>query len=246
VNLHQRPGVLPDGPLIVAQVGLVGGAHLPQQRAAALHDIRHPEGSADLHQLAPGRGHLAACGHGREDQQHRRRVVVDHHGALRPGEPAQQLLHMGIAQPAPAVGHVILQRGVIPRHLLHGRRGPSGQARPAQIRVQHHAGAVDDAPQRRQTCLPGPGRRSGRTAPAESGSSAICAGQDAAAQLLQHLAHRLRHRLGRQPPRTRPAARKILQELVHLRDSPQQFDCPSFFTPFRCSGLGRFPSVVQI
>ena len=159
VDLQERPGIFPDGRFIVPQMGLVGGAHLPQDAAALHHDIRDAEGAADLHQLPPGGHHLAALAHGGKDQQDGGGVVVDHHGALRAGDAAEQGLGVAVAGAAAALLHIIFQRGIAPGHRI-GRLGrPLGKAGPAQIGMQHHAGGVDHRPQGRPGFLRRPLQR---------------------------------------------------------------------------------------
>ena len=53
---HQRPRLRPDGALVIARMGAVGGADLAQNGAGAAHDVGHPEGAADLAVLAHAAG----------------------------------------------------------------------------------------------------------------------------------------------------------------------------------------------
>ena len=147
MHLEQGPGVFPDSPLIVPQVGLVGGTHFPQQAAALLHDLGDAEGAADLHQLPPGGNDLSPFAHGAEDQQNGGGVVVDYHGTFCPGDLAQELFHMTVTGAPLTVLQIIFQGGIPPGH--RGRSGHRlfGQAGPAQIGMQGHAGGVDHRPQ---------------------------------------------------------------------------------------------------
>ena len=73
MDLEEDGGLGGDGLLKVLEVGLVGGAHFPEDGAAGRHDLGHAEGAADLHQLAPGNDHFLARGQGVEGQEAPRR-----------------------------------------------------------------------------------------------------------------------------------------------------------------------------
>ena len=68
MDLQKSSGLWLDGVPVVPQMGFVGGAHLPQAAAALGHDLRNPEGAADLHQFSPGDHYLAAVADGTESQ----------------------------------------------------------------------------------------------------------------------------------------------------------------------------------
>ena len=192
MHLQQRTGLLPDGPFIVREVRLIGGAYLPEMAAAQLHDIRHPEGAADLHQLPAGGDDLAPLGQGAEDQHDGGGVIVDHHGTLGAGEAAQQLFHMVVAASPMARLHVILQRGIAPCDVVYGVRRPVGQAATAQIGMENDAGGVDDRPQRRQG-LPCRHPADPVAQLLQRGEGRHLAAEDGGAQLLQHGTDPLRH-----------------------------------------------------
>ena len=128
---QKRPGLRADGIFIVSQVGLVGGAHFPEGTAALDHDLRNPEGTADLHQLSPGGNDFTALAQGTEDQQHGGGVVVDHHGCLGAGDLADQGLDVVVAGATLALGQVIFQSGVTPGYGGHCIGSPLAQTGPA-------------------------------------------------------------------------------------------------------------------
>ena len=144
VDLQDRPGALGDGGPVVADPRAVGRADLDELRAARGHDVRDPELPADLDQLPARDQDLLALGERREAQQERRRAVVHHQRVLGAGERLHQGLRAGAALPAPAGLPIHLEvRVVAGRPRRRPRRGLR-QRRPAQARVQDHAGGVDD------------------------------------------------------------------------------------------------------
>ena len=145
---HQSPGVFPDGPFIIPYIGLIGGAHLPQGSTAALHDLRHPEASTDLHQFPSGNHHLAPLGQSRKQQQYCSRIIVYHKSCFRSRKFAQKSFHMGIAMPPLPGFHIIFQSGVIPGCFIGCPGRPLPQTGPAQIGVQRYTGAVYHRTQR--------------------------------------------------------------------------------------------------
>ena len=147
VYLHNGLRLFADGPLVVVEMGLVGGAHLPEPCPAAFHDVGHPEGPADLYQLATGYGHLAPGSERREDQEHGGGVVVHHQCALRPGETAEERLHVAVAAAPAAAFQIIFQRAVVPGGIPGGCDGPGSKGGTAQIGVEDNARSVDHPPQ---------------------------------------------------------------------------------------------------
>ena len=83
MHLHYGAGIFAYCALVIGKVGFVGGAHFPQLRPAAFHYFRHAEAAAYFNQLPAADYYLAALGKRRKYKQHRRRVVVYHHCALR-------------------------------------------------------------------------------------------------------------------------------------------------------------------
>ena len=81
---HRRIGR--NGALVVAQMRAVGGADLDEFGARSRHDIGDAEAAADLDKLAAADDDLLARGMGRQHQQHRGGIVVDHERVLGTGE----------------------------------------------------------------------------------------------------------------------------------------------------------------
>ena len=219
VHLEQRRRLFVYGPLIILGMGLVGGAHLHQGGIALLHDLRHPERAADLHQFPPGYDDVPVFGHGAQDQHHSGGVVVDYQGRFCPGEPAQQLFHMVVPAAPPARFTAVFQRVVVFRHFHHMLCHLVAQHGTAQIGVQHDARGVDDRAQTHAAGLLHRGQhqalhllhRNIRGFPF----------QYALAQPFCHLAHRLGDcaaAIFRQLGHSRPG-----QHLVHFGDLAQQF-----------------------
>ena len=220
VNLHKRPGLFGDGPVVVPQVGLVGGAHFLQLCAAGFHNIRHPEGAADFHQLPTGGDDLPPLGHIRQDQKHGGGVVVHHQGTLRPGQAAQKFLHMAVTG-APLTGlEVVFQGGIGLGHRLGSRRRPVRNTGTAQVGMQNDAGGVDDLPQRGLR-LPG-GIGHDLLAQASNLRQLLqLAAEDIPPEILQNLPHRLGHIL-RRNTLAQLLQGRLLHQLIHLGDLTQK------------------------
>ena len=127
---------------VIVDARAVGGADLAQRRAGARHDLGDAEAIADFDQLAARDYHLAARRQFVERQQQRRGIIVDGNGG-RAQQPLQQRPGVDIALAALAGCKIVFQVGVA------GLEGKRGQRRASQVGVEHHAGGVDDAPQRR-------------------------------------------------------------------------------------------------
>ena len=132
---------------IVRGLSLVCGSHIHQLGAALFHDFRHPEGTADFHQLTSGDNDLLVLCKGRETEHGCRRVVVDHHGGFRPRNLGQDSLHMVMAGPSGAALHIIFQIGIVPGYVHDALACLVRQICPSQVRVKHHPCCIDDAPQ---------------------------------------------------------------------------------------------------
>ena len=220
VYLQKSAGIFADGGLIVGKAGLVGSAHLPQHCAAGGHDVRHPEGAADLYQLSAGGDDLPAGGEGGEGQQNRCRVVVDHQRRLRAGKAAQQGLHMGIPLSPPAGGQVVFQRGITAGNILCRPQCAAAQSSPPQIGMKYHAGCVDDAAEGRKPGAPAGFRDLG----AEgflTGQLRDRAGENVFPQGVQRPADSLRHRRRRSFRRQR-FQRGAAEQIINFRNPAQQ------------------------
>ena len=80
--------------LVICQPDLVGGAHFDQFRPGLFHHIREAEPAADLDQLRAGDDDPPAVCQRREHQQHRRGIVIDHHGSFGAGQTLEQRIGM--------------------------------------------------------------------------------------------------------------------------------------------------------
>ena len=129
----------------------VGGAHLHHARSGELHDVGDAERSADLDQLAARHHGFMAFGELGEHEQNRGGVVVDGHGGLGTGRQANQTLAMVVAAAARHRLGVVFQRRIAARYARGGLDCLFRHNAAAQVGVDHDAGGVDDATQRR-TC----------------------------------------------------------------------------------------------
>ena len=127
----------------------VGGADLAQLATGARHDPGNAERAADFDQLAARDNHFPARGQRVEHQQHRGRVVVHHGRGLGAGEFAQQLLDVAVAVAAFALAEIEFKVAGLRHDRLHRRHRLRRQQRAAEVGVQHRAGEIEHAPQRR-------------------------------------------------------------------------------------------------
>ena len=154
------------------------------------------------------------------------RVVVHGHRRLRARQAAQKRLHVLIARAAAAVFHIVFKRRIISRRLCRGVRRALAQAGAAKVRVQRHAGRVDDRAQRRQllflcTC---------QNARAEY----ACLRQrgKAAAHFVSQRVQLLAHALAQQHRRQRRHLELVpTEQLVHPRDGTKQIFFHAFPSP---------------
>ena len=128
----------------------VGGADLDELGARRRHDIGDAKAAADLDKLAAANDDLLACGMGRQHQQHRGGVVVDHKRVLGTGERADQMRGVFLARPARAGVHAVLERTVPARNLGHGLCRRLRERGAAQVGMDDHARGVDGRAQARQ------------------------------------------------------------------------------------------------
>ena len=155
VHAEDRGGPLTDRGGVVAEIRAVRRPHLDELRPGPREHVRDAEPTADLHELAAGDDDLAAPRERREREEDRRGVVVGDDAVLRAGDLRQD--PRGVAVPlAPAARpEVVLDRhraGGIP----HRVPGPVGQRRAPEVRVEDHAGRVDDPTQRPAIALGDP------------------------------------------------------------------------------------------
>ena len=151
---HRRVGC--NGASIIVQMRAIGRAHLDELGARSRHDIGYAEAAAHLDKLAAAHDDLFAARMRGKYQQHRRGVVVDNQGVLRPRERAQQTRGMFLAPSASAGCDIIFERAVAAGdigHRLHRRGSERGTA---QVGVNHNARRVDGGTQGRQRQAMGP------------------------------------------------------------------------------------------
>ena len=86
MNLQDHGRFGRDGALVIGKVRAVGGADLDEFGARSRHDVGDAEAAANLDKLAAADDNLFARGMGRQHQQHRGGVVVDHERVLGTGE----------------------------------------------------------------------------------------------------------------------------------------------------------------
>ena len=125
----------------------VGGADLDELGTGAGHDVRHPEGAADLDQLAARNDRLAAERKCVEDQKNRRRVVVDDGRILGSGQFADERAQMIVTLAALALLDIEFEGNCLAHGDADSLDRLLGKKRPAEIGVQHRSGQVEDGAQ---------------------------------------------------------------------------------------------------
>ena len=100
MHLEYRPGVLPQGLLIVRQVSSVRRANLTQAGGRGLDELRQTEARTNLNKFATGNDDLLAGGQGSGRQQQRGCSIVNHQRVLRAGTGGQDSLDRA-ASPIP-------------------------------------------------------------------------------------------------------------------------------------------------
>jgi hypothetical protein len=124
MDLQHHAGLRPHR-LGVVRGGAVGGADLDQLGAGATHDLRHPEGAADLDQLAARHNRRATLGECVQHQEHGGGVVVDDGGVLGACQLTQEIAQNIVAIAAPAGAESVFERyGVASRQPLPRSRSP--------------------------------------------------------------------------------------------------------------------------
>ena len=149
VHLHEQRTARADGLLEIGEMGAIGGADLAQAAARARHDRGNAERSADFDELAARDDHLLARRERSEHQQYRGGVVVHHRGGLSAGEFGEQRFDMGVAVATHPGCELVLETARLRHDRPHSFDGLRRQQRAPEIGVQHCAGEVEHAPQRR-------------------------------------------------------------------------------------------------
>ena len=143
MDLEDHGRIGRNGALVVAQMCAVGGADLDEFGARSRHDIGDAKATANLDKLAAADDDLLACGMGRQHQQHRGSVVVDHERVLGTGERADELRGVLLARPARTGVHTVLERAVPARNLGHGLCRRLRERGSTQVGMDDHTRGVD-------------------------------------------------------------------------------------------------------
>src|SRR5262249_3750297 len=144
VNLQQHRRIGPGVTLEVTDARFVGRAHLAEVAAAGLHDLRHPEAAADLHQFGAAYQDFLSDGERVEREKDSAGAVVYDKGRLSPGEQPELPLESQIAVAARL-------RGGVPFEVAVAGEGPyielfddRPEWSPAKIGVDQNTRAVHD------------------------------------------------------------------------------------------------------
>jgi len=124
-------------------MGPVRRPHLPQACAAPLHDVRNAKFSADFDQFPPGYHGLAVARERVQDQENRRRVVVDDERILGAREAAQEIPNVVVTQSSLPPDQVELEIRIARTHLLKTVEGIPGQGSAAEVGVDDDARGID-------------------------------------------------------------------------------------------------------
>ena len=110
------------------------------------HDVGHPEGAADLDQLAARDDRLAALRQRVQGEEDGGGVVVDDGGVLGAGQLDEEVAQDRVALAALAAVEVELERERVAHRRHRGLDGLLGEQRAAEVGVEHGAGEVEDRP----------------------------------------------------------------------------------------------------
>ena len=121
---------------VVGHPGAVGGADVDESGAGLFDHFGDTERSTDLDTLTSADWHITPVGERRNDEQHCSGIVVDDHCLLGAAQPCEKLADGGLPRSSLAGRQVELD-GLCRGCLLVGER------RPAEVRVEEHAGCVD-------------------------------------------------------------------------------------------------------
>ena len=132
-----------DRAFIVRQARPIRGADLSKRRAALRHDFGYTKAVADFDEFAARDEHFAvACERG-EDEQNRRRAVVDDNRRFGAGEALEELRGVDVALPARASLEVVFEVGVLRRGAAEFFDGGFGERSPAEICMKNDASSID-------------------------------------------------------------------------------------------------------
>ena len=142
MDAHQQAGAVCDGAAVIVDVGAVGGADFAQGGAGAGHDIGDAKAIADLDQFAARDDGLAARRQFVQGEEDGSGIVVDGDGR-RAEQVFEQRRGVGVALAAASGAEIVFQVAVAGEQSVLAERGA------AEVGVEHDAGGVDDAAQRR-------------------------------------------------------------------------------------------------
>ena len=149
VHTQNQCGLRAERALVVCDSSPVRGADLDEPCTRPGQHLRDPEAVADLDQLSAGDQYVAPFRERREGEHHGRRVVVDDERRFGTGDPAEQPGEMILSRSSGALLEVVLEVRVAASHLDDARERGLRERRPTEVRVDEHAGRVEDAPERR-------------------------------------------------------------------------------------------------
>src|SRR5262249_41194028 len=101
MDAHQGYGGVGDGCFVIGAIGAVGGANLPESRAALGHNVRNAKSTTNFNELAARDYDFPAGSDGAEAEENCRGVVVDRYRGLCTGETAKQFFNVGISAAPP-------------------------------------------------------------------------------------------------------------------------------------------------
>ena len=148
-DAQQQPGLGRHGRLVVGDARPVRRADLDESRQRDREYLRDPEAVADLDQLAARDDDLSVRGECSQAEQQRGGVVVHDQRVLGAGQAPEDRREMVVARAACSLGEVVFEVRVALRDRASMVECGRSQGRPPEVRVQHHAGRVDDAAQPR-------------------------------------------------------------------------------------------------
>src|SRR5262249_52638452 len=151
VDAEQEGRLWPNCALVVGGARTVRRPDLTQARARAREHVGDPEAVADLDQLPAGDEHLSSLGQGGKRGQDGSSVVVDYEGRLGAGQSAENRGHVVLARATSALPEVVFEVRVAAGDRAYLLQRVRRQRSAAEIRVDDHAGGVDDTAEARSS-----------------------------------------------------------------------------------------------
>ena len=147
MHLHQERSARSDRIGVIRQVRAIRRADLDELRTGLAHDVRHPECAPDLDEFPARYDDFAPRSQNTEDQQHRRRVVVDHRCRFGTGQFAQELFDDRVALAAPTRCKIEFQVDWRTHAVHDGAYGCLRQDGTPQIGMQYGARQIEHGTQ---------------------------------------------------------------------------------------------------